>query len=617
MNPEVPAGQPVTTTTPPLKDRYEVGERLAEGAFFYTHTGREVSTGRPVAIKVLKPEHATDEVFCARLLEEARIATEFQHPNIAQVFDAWREHGTVIIVSEWIRGINLKDRIRRVAPFPLAVVVDILLACAEALGQGHEKGIVHGNLRPDNIIITPDGRVKVTDFGLGTSAVVSSRSQLNTLSQAVYYLAPELAEGRPPSPATDLYALGCITFEMLTGDLPFDADTPLAVAIRHLKDPVPSAKGPNPSVPPAVDGIVQKLMQKDPTARYPAAKALLVDIYRVREGIRNDRPLNWSPLEVPAEPRPVEDRKPVKKQRPVRQEREPVEPDGGPSAKLLTGLAFAGVLMVVLFFAVGVMLTNAPRQVVVPRTLVGLPVAQAVEELRKASLTGEVREEYSERVPAGNVYDSDPKGGVELRAGKTVRLLVSRGPQPVTVPDVIGKGLDTAQNEVKALGLNLGETKEEYSEVIEKGQVISQSPVGGSEVRKKTPVNLVISKGREPIPEPEPVEVDPARPEDQTPPDEPIPPDETPEPQPATPDTPAAEGTPRDYAITVTVPARSRGPQTVRIVVRNEDGTEQEAYNQDHEPGETVEQTVSVVGAKGKCQIRVYINGELKNRTRI
>src|SRR5687768_9010792 len=158
MTPEGPSANPAGATAPVFNNRFEVGERLAEGTFFFTHRGRDIESGQPVAIKVLKPQYAADESFSERLLNEAQSARRLRHANIAQVLDAWEERGTLVIATEWVRGINLKDRIRRVAPFPLAVAMDITLACAQALQFAHENGYVHGDIRPDNVIITPDGR---------------------------------------------------------------------------------------------------------------------------------------------------------------------------------------------------------------------------------------------------------------------------------------------------------------------------------------------------------------------------------------------------------------------------------------------------------------------------
>ncbi len=607
MSSESPSANPVGATPPVLRNRYELGERVADGTFFYTHRGRELESGRTVAIKVLRPEFTSDEAFVSRLLSEAQSVTSLRHPNIAQVIEAWQERGTVVIVTEWVRGINLKERIRRVAPFPLAVTVDIVLACAEALHYAHESGYIHGDIRPDNIIITPDGRVKLTDFGLGASIAASTRIQMNALPQAAHYTAPEVTQGRHPDSRSDAYSLGCILYEMLAGNVPFDAETPIATAARHLHDPPPSLRAANPAVPPAVDGITLKLMQKDPKARYVTLEGLLRDIHAVRDALKNDRPLNWSPLKPAPETEPLPQKTRTRAAAPPppprRARREEPETEGGPSFKLLIALGLLIVLMFVGFFGVGMFLTRTPEQVTVPADLVGMGEAEASGVLEKLGLVPQVRRDFNDRVPEGKVFDTDPKGTSEVRAGKPVVLWVSQGTQPVTIPDVVGKELDDAQKELRTAGFVLSDTKEEFSEVIPKGEVMAQVPLGGTQAAKKSSVSLVVSKGKEPIPEPQPVDVDPA-PEI----------DEPGEPAPGT-GTPSATNAPeRQLEVAFPISERSQGPQHVRIIVRHEDGTEETQYDRDHMPGDQVAHTVVVQGTEGKTQIRVYLNDRLIHR---
>jgi hypothetical protein len=585
-----------------LNGRFEIGERLSEGAFFLTHRGRDTESGNPVAIKVLKPEFAADAAFVEQLLTEAQAARRLKHASIAQVLDVWRERGTVVLATEWVRGINLKDRIRRVAPFPLAVCMDITLAVAQALQYAHENGFVHGDIRPENVLITPDGRVKVTDFGLGAAMAGSSRVQLNALPRSAGYLAPEIAEGRPVDTRSDVYALGCILCEMLTGAIPFPAETPLAAAVKHARDPVPSVRKANATVPVAVDGLVEKCLQKDPKSRYLTPQALLNDVHRIREAIRNDLPLKWSPMEaegtaVPSKTTP----RPKTEPAPPKPRRRPEE-DTGPSWKLLLGVALLGLVMVGAFFGIMMALTSTPRQVAVPDGLINMTRERAVALLRDLGLKAEIQEEYSER-PVGTVIRTDPRGGTEIKEGKSVYLFLSRGSEPVKVPDLAEKDSAQARNALEAIGLKLGEKRSEYSDIIDKGLIIGQKPAAGGNAQKGSAVDIVLSKG--PQPASEITDGDPNAP---SLPDEPDP------------DDPAAGGNaaspnpdlpPSSNEVEFPISRSARGPQRVRIVVRNEDGTEETAYEQEHQPGDTVSQTVTTYGSDKKCQIRVFLNGRV------
>jgi serine/threonine protein kinase len=611
MSAEGTSTNAVGAPPPLLNERFELGERLAEGTFFLVHRGRDTRTGKQVAVKILKPEYRTDEPFSELLLSEAQKAVQLTHPNVARVLDAFRERGTVVMVAEWIQGINLKDRIRRVAPFPLAVALDIYVACAEALKYAHGAGVLHGDLRPDNVLITPDGQVKLTGFGLGRSIHSSTRVQLDALPSSVYYMAPELTENHQLDERSDVYALGCLLFEMLAGAVPYDGDKPVSVAAKHAHQPVPSLRKANPAVPQAVDGIVQKSMQKGPDARYQDVDELLADVQSVREAMRENRSLNWSPARAAAEKAAVP--KSTVPRHVSREELDEEEEDNGPSLKLLVGVALLAIVTVLLSVGAVTLLLRKPSQVPMPN-VIGMPQAQAEDLVQKAGLRSELRQEYSLK-PIGVVYDSHPKPNVDTLRGRSVTLWVSRGPQPISVPDVIGKPLGEAQSEIQAVGLVLKGTKEEFSEVVEKGKVISQEPVGGTEAAKKSPVELVVSKGPEPVkPAEEPVEIAPTG--ENTNPDG----DAPPEGEPTSPDGDRA-GTPtgdtHDYEISFTVPLTRVGTQTVRIVVRNQDGQEVIAYDREHQPGDVIDETVPVTGAKGKSQIRVYLNGVIIKRENV
>ncbi len=617
--PRLPGGTPGEGDSSPIQERYEIGERLSEGSFFTTYRGRELSTGKAVAIKVLKPAHAADEVFAARLLEDAVRASRLRHPNIAETLEARRDHNTVVIVTEWVRGINLKDRILRVAPFPLTVALDIFLACVDALLYAHRQQTPNGDVRPENVVITPDGRVKLVDFGLTQGLLQSTRHQALALPLAAPYLAPEITRGQPPSVSADIYSLGCVLHEMLAGEPPFTADNPLAMAVRHLNEPVPSLRRFNSSVPPAVEGLVRKCLQKNPADRYAGLEDLLQDVHAIRDALKNDRPLNWSPLAEPVRPNPpptsvstppsvlsaldttpgepvaaagkraASGRSSAARRRPER------EVDLGPSIRLLVGMFVVILVMVGGFFAAAHLIAQAPATVVVPNTLVGMTESMARDELNRWNLLAHVRKAFSDKQPPGEVISTDPPGGREIRAGKTVVLVISQGGEPVTVPDVIGKALTAAQNQIRSAGLSLGPTKEEFSEVIPKGQVMSQLPTGEQQAARKSPVELILSKGPEPL----------------TNPPDPDAPGELTRPVPPVPDDSGGVDEPQQHQVSIEIPRRLKGPQQIRIVVVREDGSEDVIVDEQRNPGDVVEQTVTTQGPRGREKIRVYLNDKL------
>lgn len=586
-----------------LNGRYQVTEPASEGLFFTSVRAGDNQTGRQVVIKFLKDEFAADHGLVTRLITESDAARRLADSGIVQTYSAWRDGPSAVISSEYIRGISLRERIDRVAPFPLAVAIEIAHSIALALAYANDNGFVHGDLRPDNVLITPDGRVKLADFGVGIAVAESARVQLTSLAPAAPYVAPEMIEGHAPDARSDIYALGCILHEMLSGKPPFLGSTPVATAAQHLKEPPPSLLESRPDIPNAVDGLVRKCIQKEPMQRYVSAHALLADIRRIREGLRNGDSLDWTPLVSQAEmtaPRPRNRRRHVRA--------DPVEEhDGGPSPKVL---AVIGMLFFLLsagaFFAIS-NITATPPEVVVPSGLVGAPEAAARQEIEQAGLKAEVRREYSSKVEQGRVVRVSPPSGAEMRAGKIVTLLVSRGPEPVEVPDLIGKSREAALEDIRAAGLAPGDIEESYSGSVPAGEVMAQLPLAGGRAGKGSPIRLVVSKGPEPELQPAldleeegeddsddeaSASVEPAESED----------------------SPPTPGDSRSHVVTVEIPDSSSGTQFVQIIVRHSGGREETVHDQGHEPGATVEQTVNTTGPRGQSEIRVYINGKLYQR---
>jgi serine/threonine-protein kinase len=577
---------------PPPEQRYQPAERLDEGAIFTLFAGRDLSTGRPVALHRLRPEYARDSLFTGLLRSETRKAQRIQHPGLIAILDVWGEGEAFTVVTEPLRGIHLKERIRRVAPFPLAVAIDIAAACAEALAAAAQAGMAHGDLRPENILVTPEGAVKVGGFGVGAGLAASSRIQLTALPELAPYLAPERTQGAEPDPLADIYSLGIILYEMLGAVTPFLGETPLAVAVKHLHEPPPPLRKHCPGVPPAVEGVILKCLQKDPAARYASMADLLRDLNAIREALKMGRPLDWQPSVPPAAAGARAPAAPTAAPPVAAAAARPAPPpvpaaDEGPSFRLLA-LGCAGVLLTVLIaFMIPAFLLRPTAEVQVPNIL-GKSRAAAVHQIEQARLTPKVVEQFNETVPPGTVFLQEPEPGLNAKQDNLIRLFVSKGPQPATVPDVVGKQLKAAQDLIRDAQLNPGVIHEDFHDTVGKGEVISQEPGPGAQVNRHSTVALVVSKGPEPEPQQKQVEIGPSDEQNGG--------------------SPPEDDSSRQFKVTIRVPRLPDQPQNVRIVVRDADGNEHEEYNQDHEPGEEINPVVRGMGGKGKITLSVFVN---------
>ena len=595
--------------------RYDILERTGEGALFQVMKTRDKVVGRVVAVKALRPEFAADKQIGNTLRKTTAHLLDLSHPGIARVYDLGEEEGAPFLVTEFVRGINLKERIRRIAPFTHSVAVDFGISIAEALQHAHAQGILHGDLRPQNVIVTPEGSVKVTDFGLSPVYSANAKIAESLREAAVHYEAPELAANGVRTAATDVYALGALLYEMLTGSVPYPADTVEAAAQKHASDPVPSPKTINTGVPKALEGIVAKALRKSPEERYHSVGDILTDLKAVRDALRFGKPLSWSPSEVsapasrggtavlteaPPKAATAVEKKPVRSEQPTgapRMASAAADDRINPFLKIALGTVIVILITAVVAGVAVWMATFAkPPDKTFP-VLVGMRIEQAREVARKYDFRLIEHEKFDEKTEPGVVFRTDWPSDRPIRPGRTVNVWVSLGSKMVWVPKLTGLNAEEAEAKLKEAGLTLGEVDRQYSETVGLGEIISQNPRAGKRVSRDVAVALVISDGSKPPP--------PAPPDDGTG----AVPDLGSEPNP---DQPSGEEDvenlePRMFNLNVDIKRDGRGRRRVRVEYEDARGS-QTVIDEDHDEGDEVSQRVEVYGRR--LTVRVYYDDD-------
>jgi serine/threonine-protein kinase len=498
--------------------RYQIVRHLARGGMAEVYLARDLLLDRPVALKVLFPEFATDRSFVERFRREARSAANLNHPNIVSIYDWGEEEGTYFIVMEYVDGLTLRDVIRRQGPLAASRAAEIGADIAAALHFAHVGGVVHRDVKPGNVLITAS-QVKVTDFGIARAGdPAESLTQAGAVMGTATYFSPEQAQGHVVDPRTDVYSLGVVLYEMVAGRPPFTGDNPVSIAYQHVREePVPPSRH-NPDVPPAFDAIIAKAMAKNRANRYSSAEELRADLLRFNLG----QPVSAVPM-APATPvgavttsvmtgaragpgpEPTLIQSNVDSTRVVTPSDTMVQyADDRPRARTSTYIVILVVLLAMLgtlLFFIGRQLgVGGTEEVTVPQ-LIGKNEADADRELRLAGLKFEKREVQDEVNPVGQVTAQDPLANTRVRKGATVIISVSTGPPIVEVPDVRNKPAEVATEALTAAGFRVVPNLVN-SDTKEPNTVIDQAPASGTRQPKGSNITLTISKGVEQIPVP-------------------------------------------------------------------------------------------------------------------
>ncbi|GGQ60642.1 Stk1 family PASTA domain-containing Ser/Thr kinase [Streptomyces pilosus] len=497
-----------------LDGRYRVDARIAVGGMATVYRAVDTRLDRILALKVMHPSLAADASFVERFIREAKSVARLAHPNVVQVFDQGAEGAYVYLAMEYIAGCTLRDVLRERGALQPRAALDILEPVLAALGAAHRAGFVHRDMKPENVLIGDDGRVKVADFGL-VRAVDSVTNTTGTVLGTVSYLAPEQIEDGVADPRVDVYACGILLYEMLTGEKPHDGDSPAIVLYKHLHDDVPPPSSAVAGMAYELDELVASATARNPELRPHDAVALLARAREAR-GRLGDAQLDAVPPQALAsEHDNADDRTSVIPRAPVMPRPLPVDGDGDADPVRHTTrfrsppplpprrrgalprgpMTIVVAVLLVLGLGAGVWYINSGQFTKVPPLLTKTE-QQARDRLADAGLdVGRVEEAYSDTVERGRVIATDPKAGARIRGNDSVSLTVSRGPQTVRVPDLDGYPLDKARSLLEDEGLKPGMTTREFSETVAAGSVISTEPGKGTEVRTDSAVALTVSKG--------------------------------------------------------------------------------------------------------------------------
>jgi len=599
-----------------LGNRYEILQRVGGGGMALVYKAQDLYLHRKVAVKVLRPQFAGDENFVRRFRREAQSAASLSHPNVVAIYDVGQYEDTHYIVMEYVDGTTLKEKIRQEGALPVSAALEIATRIAEALEHAHQNGIIHRDIKPHNILLSANGRVKVADFGIARAATGVTLTHTGSMIGSAHYFSPEQARGGITGERSDLYSLGVVMYEMVTGRVPFDGDSPVSVAIRHLQEDVPSPRQFNPGMPREVEAVIMKAMQKEECRRYHTATQLRKDLERCLAGLAGGEDLDTLVIAQEA-PRA----------------RVPEGPKRAARARRRYLLWATGLAVMAAAMAFGVVQfyrwLNVPIVTVPP--VEGMNLADAQRELERVNLVPHINDSgrYDPQVPANHVISQHPEAGKQVKAGRRVSLIISKGPElvaggvpeveklhvkealirlesaglvgkvvefshpevpedyvirqnpragvqvptgsevllevstgpvaPVVLPDFEGERLDNVRQRLKELNLQEGTITERES-TMAPGLVVEQNPAPGTSLAPGSTVDLVVSKG-------------------------------------------STAGTGKG-TVKVTVPGEGSGRRQVEIVVYDGRGR-RTVYKGSHAPGETFSWPVEWVGAQARVQVLI------------
>lgn len=481
-----------------INDRYQIIKSIGEGGMANVYLAYDTILDRNVAVKVLRGDLATDEKFVRRFQREALSASSLSHPNIVEVYDVGEDNGQYYIVMEYIEGCQLKQLLKKRGKLTLSEVIDIMLQISDGLSVAHDAYIIHRDIKPQNIMILDSGLVKITDFGIAMAMNSTQLTQTNSVMGSVHYLPPEQANGKGSTLQSDIYSMGILMYELLTGELPYKGDNAVEIALKHLKEKFPSIREKMPEIPQSVENIIIKATAKNPKNRYADARAMNEDLRTCLDESRVNEPKIVLPY--PEGDDSYKSTKTVKKDGKKDElikeiNTEDLEPPQKQNKIFMVLLAiFTGIVVVIASIMFMLPIITNQKEIKVP-DVAGLDVSEAIIRLQDEGfkIADEQKEATSDNVPTGKVVKTSPAVGTKKTKGSEVTLYISTGNNGFIMEDFVGKNYLTVQGTLEAYGIYvIIERKDVTDSNIDASAILEQSVKAGEKVTKGDTVTLYI-----------------------------------------------------------------------------------------------------------------------------
>ena len=484
-----------------IDDRYKIIKSIGEGGMANVYLAYDTILEREVAVKILRGDLAEDDKFVRRFQREANSASSLKHPNIVEVYDVGEDDGKYFIVMEYINGKTLKSLIKKRGSLTLEEVIDIMLQLTSAVACAHDSYIIHRDIKPQNVMILEDGRVKITDFGIAMALNNNELTQTNSVMGSVHYLPPEQANGSGSTTKSDIYSLGILMFELLTGKLPFKGENAVEIAIKQMREAIPSVKDMDPTIPQSIENIVLRACAKNPKNRYNSVREMYEDIKTSLDPIRKDEnrvvyqyaESDLEDTKVMPDLSRISNMNNASKDN---QEIENKEEDKKTNRKFNKVLLILGIVAACLIVAIIIAIfagKKSNEQITIPNDLVGEKKSEVVEVLEDLGFEVKIKKAYDDTYEKNIVTKVSPKEKAKAKKGSTITITISKGKKTITVEDYTGMNIDTVKKELEDAGISVVVTSEKIDKNsnVKENTITNQSIEAGEEISKGDAIELV------------------------------------------------------------------------------------------------------------------------------